>query len=133
MSHLRTANLTKLALWLLVLSATLLLLDQVSLSSRKQVSYLEAKFTDASPYGLQIMPASCASNPADFHGFLASSPDGRGYILPPGAGEDGAYAPFAGMYVCANNTTANTFFIPANTAAELQSFKNYPPYGVRAY
>lgn len=133
MSNLRTANLTKLALWLLVLSATLLLIDQVNLSSRKQVSFLEAKFTDASPNGLHIMPASCSSNPSYFHGFLASTNDGGGFRTYPGAVEDGAYAPNAGMYVCVINSSGNAYFIPARSAAELQSFKNYPPPGVAAY
>ena len=81
----------------------------------------EVTFTDASPSGLAILPASCASNPAHFHSNLPTTNDGGGYHTTV-AGENQAGATRHGVSVCITNSTGNSYFIPANTAAELTSF-----------
>jgi hypothetical protein len=81
----------------------------------------EVTFTDRSPDGLAIMPASCASDPAQFHTSLPATSDGKGYTRAPGTSQRGATK--NGVSICTTNTTASTFFIPANTAAEMNSVK----------
>ncbi len=82
----------------------------------------ELKFTDLSRQGLHIMPASCASNPMYFHFPLPVSTDAKGFWSYNGTTEVGALS--NGLYVCVTNTTGSGYFIPANTAAEIQAFKN---------
>ncbi len=82
----------------------------------------ELLFTDPSKRGLQIMPASCASNPMYFHYALPVSGDAKGFWSYNGTTEVGALS--NGLYVCVTNTSGAGYFIPANTAAEIQAFKN---------
>lgn len=79
----------------------------------------EVYFTDTSPGGLAIMPASCASSPSYYH--YALTVQGAGYSIATGLSEYGAYK--HGVYVCVTNTSGSTYFIPANSATELNSFK----------
>ncbi len=90
----------------------------------------EVTFTDTSEQGMQIMPASCFSSAAYYHTDLPVVAGGYGYFLGPGFSEAGAWAPYAGMYICMSNTSGNSYFIPALSAYELNMFKSYKPSGV---
>ena len=79
----------------------------------------EVKFTDSSPGGLQIVPASCASG--IYHTALPPNPDGLSYVTRSPEVEYGADKFLTS--VCVTNNTGVTYFVPANTAAEFQSFK----------
>lgn len=124
MSHVSINHSIKLALWFVVLFAAMFFLNKVSVSANPNIALSEARFIDLSPSGLQIVPASCASSPSLFHLQLPPTFDGKGFYVQPGWSEAGANAANAGMYVCVTNSSSNTYFIPANSAAELQSFKN---------
>lgn len=50
----------------------------------------EVNFVERSTGGLNIMPASCASSPINYHSTLALTADGHGYTLPSGTSEGGA-------------------------------------------
>ncbi len=113
-----------------------------SASRRAPLSSSETRFVEKSEHGLNIMPASCASSPAYYHADLAATADSKGFVSSSVAGEYGAGTTFGAplctcgadgctpvgcvqsTYVCVTNTTGNTYFIPAKTAAELQAFKN---------
>ncbi|HWO07159.1 MAG TPA: hypothetical protein VNM40_01090 [Candidatus Paceibacterota bacterium] len=90
----------------------------------------ELQFTDPSPAGLHIMPASCASDPTYNHLNLPQTSDGGGYYVNTGVVEGGLtkdFDPSARLdikYVCVTNNTGSTYFIPATTKAELQTFIN---------
>lgn len=92
-----------------------------AVQSKVGFASVELKFTDPSTSGLAIMPASCASSPAYYHGGLSSPWDGRGYLSYSGTSEYGAYK--HGVYICVTNYSGNAYYIPANTAAEMNSFK----------
>ncbi len=97
----------------------------------------EVTFTDSSESGLAIMPASCASNPEYYHGVLDSAVDENGYsfVSETGQTEYGTYGCYGGnglcneggtgeaVYICTTNTSGNSYFIHANTTAELNAVK----------
>jgi hypothetical protein len=89
-----------------------------SVSPRSIPSPLEAKFTDASPKGLAIVPASGASNPCSNP--PTPTADNGGYNL--SANQTGVYINSGSLQFCTNNTGTYDYFIPQKTAAELQSF-----------
>ena len=105
-------------------------------NSREAVSSSETRFSEASVHGLNIIPASCASDATQYHQSMSLTTDGHGFISPPNTTENGGNIPNntisdgkggylqANMYVCITNSSANTYFIPANTVAELQSVIN---------
>ncbi len=132
------AFLVRNAVLLLTCFAMLAFLNVIA-ESREAFFSPEVYFTDDSKSGLSVMPASCAStgDPSLFHEPLQVSTDGYGYMLGAETSWDssrGAYSSYAGMYVCIiQNTSGQTIFIPARTAAELQAFKNNPPPGVVVY
>jgi hypothetical protein len=66
---------------------------------------------------------NCANGAQYYSQALPLTADGKGYYAAPGITQAGAYAPGAGMYVCVTNTSSNRYFIPANTANELSTFK----------
>jgi len=118
---------------LLLLCAFTLFLLSFMPSSRAAVTSSETRFSEASMHGLNIIPASCASGANYYHATLPSSADGGGYVLPGSVASYGAYDARVGAYVCVDNTSGNVYFIPGNTAAELNQFKAHPPPGVSAW
>ena len=86
------------------------------LPAAKSVKSVEVSFTDASKSGLEIMPASCASGVPPYSG------DNKGYVISPGASNNEINS--NGDYFCVSNTSGNTYYIPANTKAEIDAFLN---------
>lgn len=89
----------------------------------------EVRFTDSSRGGLAIMPASCASNPGYYHSNLTVQ--GAGYSIASGQSEYGAHK--NGLYLCVTNTSGVTYFIPANNAVEMNSFRSAASGGTGGY
>jgi hypothetical protein len=115
------------------LVAVLLILMLTYAAPRHPVSSAETDFTDKTAHGLTLMPASCASYVAYYHGVLTGTADGGGYITSTAAGEYGAYAPSLGTYICVSNTSGQQYFIPTHTQNEYNYFRSYPPPGVSAW
>lgn len=120
-------------LMVVCLIAILLILAFSYAAPRAPIGSSETTFTANTPSGLVLIPASCASAVTYTHGTLSASADAGGFVLGPSVSEYGAYSTPAAMYVCATNSSGNTYFIPAMTAAELQAFKAAPPSGVTAW
>lgn len=133
MRHLLTAPLNKLALCLVFLYGLLVVLGMIKSPTHSPLVLTEAQFTDPSPAGMKIVPASCASSPNYYHGSLNATTDNLGYILTPGVSEFGGYARDTSAYFCVSNSSGNTYFIPAKTQSEVNSFKVAPPPGVQAW
>lgn len=106
-------------LLLAVCLAALVGLDGFVPAPHGGMSSPEVTFSDPSPSGLHIMPASCASN--YYHTSLPLNPDGLSYVSRTPQTENGADK--FSTSVCVTNTNGNTFFVPAKTAAEFLSFK----------
>jgi|GEM_PF-2184569 len=131
-AHTYTNMRAKLVL-LLAAAAVLVVLSFLP-NSRGTLASSEMRYSETSAHGLSIVPASCASYGAYYyHTALAPTATGYGYYLPPGASEYGAYANELGAYICVTNTSSNYYFIPANSANELNYFSTYPPPGVTVY
>jgi hypothetical protein len=90
-----------------------LILAYVLVPRAAPVKSVEVSFTDTSAGGMEIVPASCASAPPPGSG------DGHGYQVPTVSGAE-IYNQYS--YFCITNTSGNTYFVPANTAAEINSF-----------
>lgn len=113
--------------------------DGLGVAMQKKTFSHEVTFTDSSKGGLAIMPASCASSPGYYHASLGSVVDVNGYsfVSDTGQTEYGAFGCYGGngscnvetggtgtlTYICTTNTSGSSYFIPANTAAELNAVK----------
>jgi hypothetical protein len=83
-------------------------------------STFEAKFTDLSPRGIEIVPASGASDPCPY--LLNSTQDRGGFILVPST--NNSTVNDALVAFCVNDSGQSIYFIPLRTHSELQSFYN---------
>lgn len=98
------------------------IIDSVPLSLQQSFSSHEASFTDFSRGGLKILPASCASSPIYYHGYLLMTSDTYGYVSDSNGKEDGV-TKFS-TPVCVTNETGHNYFVPTKSLEELTSFKN---------
>lgn len=116
------------AVILIALATCLLLVEAFAGATTERAKFVssEVYFSDVSPRGMQILPASCSSSPSSYHGNLTATSDGKGYTSSSGQTEYGATKAFGfqSYYVCVTNSSGASYFVPANTAAELQSFIN---------
>ena len=101
----------------MILASTSLL---IAFHNRGDTYPIEAKFTDRSPHGIAIVPASGASDPCP--NTLGVSGDGGGFNLVPNTYNARVYAQL--LNFCIISTSTYTYFLPARTQAELQSFYN---------
>lgn len=118
----RTYSLEQLVIWLALFVGVFFFIGIFDLAPRVAFDSHEVRFTDASKSGLHIMPASCSSSPNYYHTFLTLTDDDKGLISATGETEYGAT--MQGIHVCVTNSSGASYFIPANTAAEVNSFKN---------
>ncbi len=86
----------------------------------------EAKFSDASPSGLFIVPASCPSSPHFINECTCPTAietpwQAEGLLLYSAAT---GYITQQANSICVTHNSGNHYFIPANTTGELQSFYN---------
>jgi hypothetical protein len=130
----------------LVLAAitALIALYVTTLPHRSALSSVEVNFIEKSAQGLGIVPASCASSPSYYHYNLTLTADNHGVKSQPGETADYGYFANYGetrtdtvcdkngcqqvttpvyRYICVNNSSANSFFIPGHTINELESFR----------
>jgi hypothetical protein len=112
----------QLLIWLALLVVALFLIGFVHRSERVAFVSSEIAFTDPSASGLAIMPASCASDPSYYHGSLSATADGLGYVSADAQTEYGASR--NSVFVCVTNTTGASYFVPANTASEMNTLKS---------
>ena len=92
---------------------------------RPPLATAETQFVETSAHGMGITPASCASSPVYYHYHLFAGLNGnvRGFVVYPGNLEHGATLSGISTYICISNCSANSIFVPANTAAEVNAFK----------
>jgi hypothetical protein len=121
MTKTHTYDTQQLFVWLMLLLGFFFLIGIFDAPERVAFDSHEVQFTDASHGGLAIMPASCSSSPANSHGTLAASDDGLGYISATGQSEYGVTK--FGVSVCVTNTSGASYFVPGNTAGELNAVK----------
>ncbi len=99
----------------------------------KQYAYTnEAAFADNSASGMFIVPASCPSDPhyaghCSCPELYASSTDGLGKVVDTGPSRRIREHNY---FRCVTNASGGTYFVPAKTAEELNSFFTNPPPGV---
>lgn len=103
----------------------ILALSMGSYGTRAPLASAETNFIETSTHGLGILPASCASSPAYYHFHLYAGLLGnvRGFISHPGESEYGANLAGIATYICVTNGSGSSYFVPANTAAEVSAFK----------
>ena len=90
---------------------------------RSPVASAETNFAETSAHGASIMPASCASGPQYFHFHAYTSADNRGFVAYTGEVEFGASLAANTAFLCFTNVSGATYYIPANTLAEVNAFK----------
>ena len=120
---------------LLVIGILILFLLTLVPHGRLPITSTEADIAEKSIHGLNIIPASCASYGADhYDAALPATSDSKGYQLGnTGTLDYGNYSASANTYVCAENASTNTYYIPALTANEIKQFTLHPPPGVTAW
>ncbi len=110
-------NLLAIALFLVIVTISFETLSNNTFTSQ------EVHFTDMSQSGMKILPASCASSPVYYHGYLfQTAPNHEGYKTLHNDQEQGI-TKFS-IPVCVTNRTGQTYFVPAMTIDELNAFKN---------
>ncbi len=129
-----TSHVVKYAKLLLVLAVLLIALFLIDGGTNAKVAVAEAQFSDTSASGLALVPASGGSESS----YTGSYTGSYGCVTPIEGGWDAygriLYANyqqrvinFNGIYKCVSNNTGNTFFVPAGSNAETQSFINAAP------
>ncbi len=92
-------------------------------SDRASFVSVETNFVERSQSGLGIIPASCASSPYyyHYHLFAALGDNARAFS------SNNNETEFGGMVgtvpLCITNTSGYNLYVPANTPAELDSFR----------
>lgn len=95
------------------------------LESNERVPLLsvETQFIEESKNGLGIIPASCASHPSYYHYHLFAALGGNTRAFSSNNGQ----VEYGGMVgttpLCVTNVSGYNYYIPANTAAELNTFR----------
>jgi hypothetical protein len=117
----RKLEITVLLLFVATLIAAVLISPA---NSRKAFVSGEVQYTDSSHGGLEILPASCASNPSYYHYLLTPTADAYGYILTPGHTENGIYR--NSVYLCASNTSGSDVAASKPGSASTSN-GSYPP------
>lgn len=127
---------------LVLLGGLVLAVFLLSGGARDHVAVAEAQFSDESPSGLALIPASGASQTSytgTYTGSYTGSYSVPSCLYPLEGGWDAygriLYAGYANRYLsvpgyglrCFTNPTGNTFFVPAATAAETNSFVSAGP------
>lgn len=123
-SHSERTKLGRSVVALAFVVGCMIALAALAPSVRAPLTSSEIDFFDASARGLGILPASCASSPMyyHYHAFVAPG-NTRAFVSNTGETEYGATLTGAGTYVCITNATGLNYFVPANTAAEINAFK----------
>lgn len=129
----------------LILIAGLVLGAVFLLSEREAFTSSEVAFADGSTSGLAIVPASCPSNPhVTGEGFgwtttgsascsctsgttlLTQTADGKGYTLAASTAMR-RISRYNAFFCVENESTADSYFIPANSQTELDTFRTVSP------
>lgn len=110
---------------LLAVLCTVFVLLSLAMRSpeRSPVASAETNFAETSEHGASIMPASCASSPNYYHYHAYTSADNRGFVAYTGEVEFGASLAGSTSFLCFSNSSGATYYIPANTIAEVNAFK----------
>lgn len=93
-------------------------------TSRSAVLSSETRIVETSKSGMDIVPASCASDPAWYHNTLPETADLKGYKSDTGTTEYGNTKNWGAgpVFTCVTNTSGSSYFIPANSPTEMFSF-----------
>lgn len=141
MKHTTSRDLQWYLKLLIVCGAIALALYAFDGRPRDAVAVSEARFSDTSESGLVVVPASGVSETsytATYTGTYTGSYTSASCLYPIEGGWDAygrilyanyanRYIYFNGIYACVTNNTANTFFVPAGSYAETNSFISAGP------
>jgi hypothetical protein len=124
----------RIQIWHVVFIAALVLFIMQSKPHAQPIS-VEAAFSDTSDSGMLIVPASGGTVTGTYTDAYTGSYTPPGCVYPIEGGWDASgrilYGYYgsriinaAGRYKCVSNGTANVYFVPVNTAVEIDSFIN---------